>query len=200
MDNQHLLAALKAACTWDFDRWAYDEWERLNHAYFDNTLEVGQITWGLTAYGRCIGLHSGWRNHITLHQSLIERDENWQGGIRGRERIASDVLLHEMIHQSIHQRLGHSGCGDNTGGCTSHNNAEWVSEINRIAPLLDLPANAAVIKQKRVKAPGASGKGKVVWYVEPGKMDRGQLSQFPHCMRPAGYYQNVPYEIANRLG
>lgn len=203
MNNKSKLAAFRVAAIWDFDRWAYDEWERHNNAYFDGKLEVGPIFWGLTPYGNCIGNHAGWRNTITLHQCLIEWSITWQGGLSGRERIASDVLLHEMIHQSVYQRLGHSGCPENDGkrnACSSHNNEHWAAEVNRIAPLLGLPATAAQVRQKRVKPDGEPGKGKVTWYTPAGMMTRAELSSWPHSMRAKDYYRNVPAELANRLG
>jgi len=205
MDNAERLAAFKAAAIWPFDLWGYETWERYNAAYFDGSLQAGQIFWGITAYGRCIGLHQGRRNVIVLHQSLLDMPDGgyWQpGDSSGRELAAGDVLLHEMVHQTIHQRLGHSGCGHNAkrGRCTSHNNEHWVAEVNRIAPLLELSENAAVIKQKRIKEPGGKGPGSVIWHVPAEMMTRKQLSAWPHSARPKGYYRSVPVELANQLG
>jgi hypothetical protein len=195
MDNGQKLAALKAACEWDFDQWVYDEWDRLNTRYFNGQLDAGQISWGITAYGHCIGLHEGWRNHITLHKSLIEPDENWQGGIRGRERIASDVLLHEMIHQHIHQTTGANGAKNKSE--TSHNNEVWVAEITRIGRLLGYTIKADVIRLKRTKTTDGS---KVQRHICDGCLTQKDLGTFPHSVRPIDYYQNIPFEIANRLG
>ncbi len=51
--------------------WAYDTWQRLNIEYFDETLTVGGIFWGLTPHGHTLGFYSPWRNSITLHTSLV---------------------------------------------------------------------------------------------------------------------------------
>jgi len=150
-----------------FDYWAYDEWTRHNLIYFDGRLQIGQIVWGLTPYGACLASFSYWRNLITLHESLIEPSENWQGGLTGRERIASDILLHEMIHQFIYQKLGHFGCGYDTkrrSTCTAHNNIEWAARGKPPRAMLGLTPNANVIRQKRVKEPGTKGKGMLTWY------------------------------------
>lgn len=40
------------------------------------------------------------------------------------------MLFHECIHASVHYRLG------GYTGPSSHNNDAWVSEVNRLAPLL----------------------------------------------------------------
>ncbi len=101
-----------------------------------------------------------------------------------------------MIHQTIYHRLGHDGAGNGT----SHNNEHWVAEVNRLALLLNLPAHAAITRQQRVKADGQEGKGKVTWITPPGAMSRADLATWPYSARPAGYYQNVPFELANKLG
>jgi hypothetical protein len=186
MDNHEMLTALKTACQWDFDLWLYETWESHNVAYFDGQLSIGQINWGITAYGRALGLHSGWRNHITLHQRMIEPGEDWTGGIRGRERAASDILLHEMIHQKIYQQSGSSGAKNKSE--TSHNNELWVTEIRRIGRLLGYTVKADVIALKRAKTDDGS---KVYRHVCPGCLTQSQLATFPHSVRPAGYYRDT---------
>jgi len=207
MDNAERLAAFKAAAIWDFDLWAYETWEHHNRTYFNGELEVGHIEWHKAVpYGRCLGFQSGWRNTIALFESLLRFKKTgryWKSGDgTGREMLVSDILLHEMIHQSIYQRLGHHGCGHDAkrGRCTSHNNEHWVEHVNRIAPLLELSENAAVIKQKRVKEPGTKGPGAVIWHEPAEMMTRKQLSTWPYSARSAGYYRNVPVELANQLG
>jgi hypothetical protein len=163
-----------------FGTWSYETWLELNKTFFDETLKPGPIVWGLTAYGHYLGSYSlGGRNTITLHTSLISPSTSapWKISYLGK-RFASDVLLHEMMHQHLYQKKP-NGYADET----DHNNEAWCSEVNRIGELLglDMP-KAKVVKQKRVK-------GKVVWYVEPGCMSRKDCASFPHPQRPRGYYE-----------
>ncbi len=197
MDKFTLLRQASELSHPRYGAWLFDTWEGHNQAYFAGKLEVIPIIWGLTPHGHTLGYFSPTIPRITLHESLVSpQGDAW--GIRRilGERFASDVLLHEMIHQSIHQRLGHDGCGERKPGwCTSHNNPHWVAEVNRIAPLLGLRANAVVIRQARVKEPGAPGKGKVTWYTPDGYMTRDELSHWPHSVRPDGYYEPEAQEL-----
>jgi len=190
MRNKRAFATLRTAAgiMWEeFGLWAYDTWAAHNAAYFRDELRPAGVIWSLTPHGHALGYCEMRRDGaITLHKSLIESDGNpWHMGAWLGAALAADVLLHEMIHQAIFQRLGHNG-----EGISSHNNEHWVSEINRIAPLLGLPANAAVIRQKRVD-------GKVTWYTPDGHMTRAQLATWPHSARPDGYY---PDAVAETFG
>jgi hypothetical protein len=66
-------------------------------------------------------------------------------------RFALDTLNHECIHVSIHYRLGGGESGE-----SSHNNPEWIAEVNRIAPLIwldgiDAGMSKVVREGKKVK-------------------------------------------------
>jgi hypothetical protein len=89
-------------------------------------------------------------------------------------RLASDVLLHEMIHQAVHQ-------GGGWRGESSHNNEQFVNEVNRIAKLLDLNVTAKVIQTKMVD-------GKPTRIVESGSLTLKELLHFPYATRPREYY------------
>jgi len=203
MDNGEKFDLLRAAAIASYPSikevgniggWAYDTWAAHNQQYFDGMLNPCSIIWGLTAHGHALGFYNSWLNRITLHESLVDPKfdkSNSSGGEKvwgqGAEAFgafyASDVLLHEMIHQKIYQVYGHDGSEE--GGNSSHNNPIWVAEVNRLAPLLDLPYKAEVIRQKRIDK-------KVQWHTPPGIMSRDELSRFPTSVRPQGYGQQKP--------
>jgi hypothetical protein len=162
----------------DFGAWAFDEWKSLNETYFNGKNIAGGIVWGSTPKGDSMGYYYAAENLIYLHRHLMRPiyptgNINW--GIRHiNKKIASDVLLHEMIHQSIHQTGGWEGEA-------SHNNERYVQEINRIAKLLGLDVKARVIKKKMIH-------GKVTWHEEPGCLTLKELYEFPYYSRPNNYY------------
>jgi hypothetical protein len=178
--------------------WAYDTWRALNNKYFIRGLKVGPIAWGLTDFGHSLGHYTPQVNKITLHSSLLEPSSGaWgYGGLLG-ERMAEDVLLHEMLHQSIQQKLGF--IRDKKGQC--HNFQPWCDEINRLNPIIGLEGKATIIKQRRVREPGqATGKGRVVWAPSnDGTLTRKQLSTWPYSLRPAGYYEESCLEMLARM-
>jgi len=164
-----------------YGAWLFDSWAELNQRYFEGELHVIPIIWGLIPHGHNLGHYDHSIPRITLHTSLLKP----AGDAWGLQRLlgpvfAADVLLHEMMHQAIFQRLGHDGREKPTQ--TSHNNPAWCAEINRIAAVLGLPANAAVVTQRRVE-------GKVKWVADEGKMSRDELARWPHKSRPADYYE-----------
>jgi tagatose-1,6-bisphosphate aldolase non-catalytic subunit AgaZ/GatZ len=100
-------------------------------------------------------------------------DLKW--GIRHlKKKVASDVLLHEMIHQRVSQTGGW------VGG-TSHNNERFVEEVNRIAKLLGMDIKARVFKQKTMG-------GNLIWHEEPGCLTLKKLFDFPYSSRTYNYY------------
>jgi len=158
--------------------WAFDEWKMLNHTFFDGENKPGAIIWGSTPHSKSLGYYHVTENLIYLHRNLMRpvyptNDFKW--GIRHlNKRIASDVLLHEMIHQRVRQTGGWVGE-------TSHNNERFVEEVNRIAKLLGMDIKAKVIKKKPVQ-------DKLIWYVEPGCLTLKELSDFPYSSRTYNYY------------
>jgi hypothetical protein len=184
-----LLKSAADVSDWGYGRWAYETWERFDRDYFDSSLEPGGIYWGLTPHGGSLGYFERWRNSITLHTSLIKPSTQnpWGIGHKIGSRMAEDVLLHEMMHQAIEQR------GGDERSPSVHNTLLWCAEINRLIPLLGIETNlsAKPVKQKRVKEPGASGKGYPTWVVEDGCLSRQQLATFPQCLRSPDRYQLV---------
>jgi len=95
------------------------EWERLNHLGWDGRLQPILITDAvMLPWGRAIGYYEPCNKneigHITIKRSELKN---------GRWR---DVLLHEMIHQFLHE----------TGQNTEHNDKPWCNEIMRLGYLL----------------------------------------------------------------
>jgi hypothetical protein len=178
--------------------WAYDEFERLNTRYFFGALPWPLITWALTAHGRCLGFTRSSREHppvITLHPSLLGGTEKrnpwhvdpaWLGW-----RYALDTLLHECMHVSVNYRLG------GATGPTSHNNPQWIAEVNRLAPLLELPITAAMSRTKRVKDTDARSR---VIRVSDSSVSFEAISRFPYGVRvelgrAAGYYTECDTQL-----
>jgi len=167
--------------------WAYRTWDELNTKYFGCHNKLGGIQWGLTPHGQ-LGSYSPSSNIITLHSSLIEpRDQTvWNGlGSFLGPLFARDVLLHEMVHQHLHQY--HSA--EYVEACrkrrSSHNNDLWINEINRIGPMLGLKFHAQVIKQRRVY-------GKQCYLPRDGYLSQREIASFPHPLRKKnGYYKSV---------
>ncbi len=177
--------------------WAYDTWKSLNGKYFGGALKVGPIQWGLTEWGHFLGSYTPEVNKITLHTSLIEPlSRAWNmRGLLG-ERMTEDVILHEMVHQKIQQKLGYC---DGKFGC--HNFQPWCDEINRLNPLLGLQGKATMCRQRRVKGAGqTTGNGTVKWMpTDNGNFTLKQLASWPHGLRPKGYYEESCQEMLDKL-
>ena len=163
----------------DVGAWAYDEWKHLNEAFFNGKSIVGPIVWGLTLQGESLGYYSAVENLIYLNHHLLRpiypmSHLEWDAGNMNK-KLASDVLLHEMIHQRIHQTGGWEGD-------TNHNNEKFVAEVNRISKLLGLKVKAAVLKKEVLR-------GKVVWNAKSGYLTMRELFYFPYASRPSSYYR-----------
>jgi len=179
----------------------YTWWDRFNRDYFGRQMEPPGIQFGLTAHGGRLGKWRGPEKVIVLHRSLIKPSGNAWGFARdleehgGGEKFCRDVLLHEMVHQYIDTVRGISGTearnnspqgGNDADGGSPHNCPSWVAEINRLSQELDLDCTAAVVKQRRVD-------GQVKWSPPEGfDMSIGDVSSWPHSVRPDGYYRNDP--------
>jgi hypothetical protein len=162
----------------DFGAWVFDEWKTLNDTLFYGENIVGEIIWGVTPWDRSLGYYSPGENRIVLHKTLMRpvyptSDLNWKFRHLNK-RKASDVLLHEMIHQRVHQTGGWEG--EN-----SHNNHRFVDEVNRIANQLNIDINAKVIQRQTIQ-------GKTIPWVEPGCLSSKELSNFPYSSRNPNYY------------
>jgi hypothetical protein len=171
----------------ELGEWSYDKWEELNDLYFDGKLEVGAIIWGLTPHGRTLGFYSPIDNQITLHSSLVEpkSESPWDMGSLLGEKFAEDVLLHEMIHQYLRQYKKYTGK-------ESHNCDEWCEEIVRIAKMMGEEIKAKPIKPQRVD-------GEVKRFVEDGHLSRMDIKNFPHSIRPNGYYEKETSVLQKRV-
>jgi len=193
MNNQEKYDILRQAASvtyaGDLGTWLYDTWASHNQAYFDGRLRPCGIVWGITPHGHALGHYQFALNVITLHTNLIMEQESinpWGIGGKLGERFASDVLLHEMIHQANQQDYpdGMARVHDDHN-LTSHNNEFWVSEVNRIAPLLGLHIKASLIKRKRID-------GKQKWLPDENCISRDELSRFPYPLKPDVYYAETP--------
>jgi hypothetical protein len=168
----------------DFGAWVYDEWKRLNDALFHGKNIVGAIVWEETPQDRSLGYYDRIGNVIVLHKTLMRpvyptTDLKW--GLRSlNTRMVSDVLLHEMIHQRIHQTGG--WMGEN-----SHNNERFVDEVNRIAHLLGLKITAKVIRSKSLR-------DKEIPFMESECLSLKELYHFPYLSRSRNYY----YELSQQ--
>ena len=158
--------------------WAFDEWKYLNKTYFYGQNEAGPIIWGSSLQDKSLGYYSVTENLIYLHKNLMRpiypsNDLKW-GIINLNKKLASDVLLHEMIHQMIYQTGGWEGRD-------SHNNNRFVEEVNRIAKLLGLDVKAKVIKKRKSQE-------KANWLPELRYLTVKDLFHFPYSSRPDEYY------------
>jgi uncharacterized protein YukE len=123
---------------------AYACYDYLNMQYFAGQVPVPLVIWTPTPYGGCIGLcHPTTPPLIRLNPTLLKKQD---GRVRGVANTC-DTVLHEMMHAYIHHVLGG---WQGRGQESSHNNDRWVSECNRIAPLLGLQLVAARNKVRRV--------------------------------------------------
>jgi hypothetical protein len=124
---------------------------------------------------------------ILLHPSLwggTESDDPWgyPPDLLG-PRFALDSEIHEAIHVSVNYRLGGPGfAAPRDGerktfrGDSSHNNPEWIAEVNRIAPLLGFDGvSAAMSVPKR--------KGKKTVRVCDGNIPFNVAATFPRALR-----------------
>jgi hypothetical protein len=131
---------------------AYRAFDWINGELFAGELPTPLIVWTITAHGRCLGLTRSSKRppKIILHPSTLggtEKPDPW--GLRPDLlgwAYAFDVLVHECIHVSVAYRLG------GAKGPTSHNNPQWLAEVERLAPLLGLEGlRVARSKTKRVR-------------------------------------------------
>lgn len=192
IDNELEFIEYKRAAKQFFNEigeWSYDEWRSHNAIYFDNALKVGAILWGLTPFGGSLGYFEEWDNRITLHTSLVRPSTlaPWTiTYLKLGKQYASDVLLHEMMHQKILQIDG------GWKGKSCHNCRAWANEIMRVGKLLGMDIKANEVKQRRIN-------GQVKWKERDGYLTLNQMSTFPHCLRPSGFYENSNNIISHEV-
>jgi hypothetical protein len=146
----------------NFGAWIFDEWKQLNDAFFYGENIVGEIIWGSTPQDRSLGYYSPNENLIVLHKTLMRpvyptTNLKWEPRHLSKRKV-SDVLLHEMIHQRVHQTGGWEG--EN-----SHNNEQFVSEVQR-----------------------QTIHGKTIPSVNSGCLNIEELLNFPYSSRRRNYY------------
>lgn len=194
-------AALDAACrliaraaNQDLGVWAYQAFDYINATFFDGELPTPFILWTVTEWGGCLGnTRPSAPAIVRMHPGLLggqklgpgERPETktvW--GIPSRWLgfpLAFDTLVHECIHISVAHRLG------GARGTTSHNNPQWIAEVNRIAPLLGLAITAGQSKPMRVPLDGHVTKtGKPATKVvrgSAGTVPFDAVARFPYGVR-----------------
>jgi len=159
--------------------WAYEAFDFINAAYFAGALPTSAISWALTPHGGCLGYTqpNPAAPLIVLHPSLLggtERRAPWgeDPALLG-VRYAFDVLIHECIHVQVAHGLG----GWHGHGDTSHNNAQWIGEVNRLAPRLGLAgvvAGRSVSRREPVAGAPPTVRGK-----PPTKVVRGTVGNVP---------------------
>jgi hypothetical protein len=188
-------------------RWAYEQFDRINRDYFGGALPTPLITFEITPHGKCLGQTSSTdRPHIRLHPSVFGGTEvatpwgtpaEWLG-----ELFAADVLIHECMHVSVRFRLG------GAKGPTSHNNPQWIGEVNRLAPLLGfsgIKAGRQVAKRFPVEGE-VTKRGKpqtTVKKATDGNIPFKVVATFPHSLRvhlgeANDYYVQYPLAKSSR--
>lgn len=149
-----------------------DLWDAFNQQLWGGRLDPAPM-WmpTCTSWGRWIGLCTANAEHQTLSIQV-----KWQLSMQAR----ADVLLHEMIHQALHEaRL-----------CTAHNALPWCQEIMRLTQEIwgvRIWASPAVPrrvhgKSTRVQRPGPDGMESIT---------RKQMASWPHSLGlevPIGRY------------
>jgi len=169
-----------------YDARLYDLWDKWNDEFFEGRMVPSLIQLtdpGQThSYGCCTnfsglaGIHSA----IKIRRSILDGTlRDLKGGNRnpqGLRRFLEDVLLHEMIHQWHHEVTGHSD-----ESYSGHGPA-FSAKANEIGAKLALPLVRRTCKSRDGKEPSPS--------------------QWPHDVRPDGYYlgAHVPSSMAKPPG
>lgn len=214
MDKFQILKTAATATYGALGTWTYDSYAEINQRYFNGEIQINGVQWGLTPHGGSLAFYSPWFDTITLHQSLLESPGNpWGMGRLLGKRLAYDVLLHEMIHQLLHQQKLYGSTDD------AHHCQVWCNELNRLGRLLSLPHYYTLYRKttkrvpiknsifigrycdletRRVRKPPT--KAKSVWVPIDTEAaakanslglllaDMRHLTTFPHSSRPPGYY------------
>ncbi len=200
-DQELTPAAIDAACRLlsraadhKYGIWAYQAFDFINATVFDGELPTPFILWTVTEWGGCLGnTQPSTPAIIRMHPGLLG-GQKFQPGERPETKKvwnipwrflgltqAFDLLLHECIHVSVEHRLG------GAKGPTSHNNPQWIGEVNRIAPLIGIDITAAESKPMRVPIEGQFTKtGKPATRVKrgtTGTVPFDTVARFPYGVR-----------------
>ena len=171
--------------------WLYTAFEAINEQLFFGELPYPLIAIEITPHSSCLAWCSSSDTRpprIAIHPTLFgvrEQGKKAPWGVPSAwlgKRFAFDVLLHECMHVSVHYRLG------GYDGPSSHNNDAWISEVNRLAPLLGFfGVRAGRQVAKRCPVPGMSTKtGKSltkVRKVDTGNVPYSATAMFPRALR-----------------
>lgn len=180
-------------------KWLYDSFDEINARYFKGRLPCPFITLEITPHSGCLGWCSASTERpprIAIHPSVFggtEKEDPW--GVNPKwlgNTYAYDTLIHECIHVSVHYLLG------GYKGPSSHNNDAWVSEVNRLAPLLGFEGIVAGRQVcKRVAIEGELTKtGKPateVRKVDLGNVPFSAVAGFPKSLRVANASADMYY-------
>ena len=170
---------------------AYEAFDHINATFFDGNLPAPNIQWLLTPYGRCLGLTGFMVSEnvppiVVLHPTMLGGGPSKDPWGIDRKYLGSyyayETLLHECMHISVRYLLG------GYTGESSHNSPQWISEVNRIAPMIGLNGiQAAMSKPKRVAAEsGFTKTGKPATTVKrvcDGNVPFESVARFPHGVR-----------------
>ncbi len=121
----------------------FDYYAMVNQHFFGDRLPPVFLIEAITPYGRCIGMtqSSDRLPVILMHKGVDSPAERFY------------TVLHEAIHVSCGYVLKEKQTGKR-----SHETASWLSEVNRIAPLLGYD-NLTIAAPKNVRRPKAEGGG-----------------------------------------
>ncbi len=161
---------------------------------------IPHIVINITPHGGCLGLTESSLTrppNITIHPTIFgvrKRGESSPWGLDPAwlgKRYAFDLLLHEIVHV----RNRYVAAVEDVKGPTSHNNDAWISEVNRLCPLIGLDG----IKAARSVVRRVEGKPK---RVTDGNIPFNVAATFPYSIRQHtgtadDYYRNgrLPLDV-----
>lgn len=137
------------------------------------------IVFGMTAYGRCIGI----TRYRKLPRITLSTSHGIADGKRGRLYLR-DVLAHEMLHAEL--RLA----GEKTG----HRYAAWRQSIMRLSPAIlgyEIDVKPP-LKSVRVTDP-KSGTSHIRKEPDPDGTRQSKIARWPQSFRPKGYDYGEPF-------
>lgn len=171
-------------------KWAYEKWEQFNRQYFEFSLRPGPIEWGVPPEGHKLGFFDSTRNLILLSVNLVNsKDQEWQSGSLYGERFTADVLLHEMIHQSIHQKH----FMEEGFEALEHDQSHWSDEVSRVHKILTGEELHEPFQEQ------ASGPQYLAVAAKNQNPPRSLIARWPYSIRPGGYYEQAAIQRFGRM-